>query len=387
MHANTALPWLWDHYVLNGPTGFDSFWRDFLSDNRRRVLFVLGQGFDPRMCVGMETILKGGEVAAADVLMIEFPEGDDSPSRQHHDLVIANVDRLKLLVAARGATMRPHKLAMWSTDKRRIASISAAQVFADPSTVRNYTDIVCDISAMPRGIYFPIIRSLLSLCCNWSISGGEPRPNLHVVVAESVSVDQHIQDEGLDESASYMSGLGLSIELESMKDMPKIWIPVLGENQALQLDKISRHVNPRQVCPVIPFPARDPRRGDSLLLSPEYCRLFFEHFAIDPRDILYADERNPFQVYRQIRMTVQRYAQTFALLGGCRVVLSALSSKLLSLGVLLTAFDLHRHGIPVGIAHVDTRGYILTTPEASATAGSEHAMYHLWLHGDCYDEQ
>ncbi len=48
-------------------------------------------------------------------------------------------------------------------------------------------------------------------------------PNLHAVVAENPSLDAVIQDEGVDDHACYLHGFGASIQMESTRDIPKVW--------------------------------------------------------------------------------------------------------------------------------------------------------------------
>ena len=71
----------------------------------------------------------------------------------------------------------------------------------------------------------------------------------------------------------------------------------------------------------------------------EYQQILFDEQRLDPRNFLYASELNPFEVYRQLRAAVQHYEKVFQLLGGCRVAISPLSSKLMSLGALLVAYE------------------------------------------------
>ena len=42
----------WQNYVLERGDGLTRFWREHLGKRERHVLFVLGLGFDPRMCLG-----------------------------------------------------------------------------------------------------------------------------------------------------------------------------------------------------------------------------------------------------------------------------------------------------------------------------------------------
>ena len=171
----------------------------------------------------------------------------------------------------------------------------------------------------------------------------------------------------------------LSFRPAVSRDLPKVWFPVLGENQLPQLKKIRQLISPvDEVCPVIPFPTRELRRGDDLFLG-ECLDFFFTESRVDPGNVLYVHESNPFQVHRQLTAAVERFSLTFEALGGCRTVFSALSSKVLGLGAVLAAWDLKRRGRLVGMAHVQTKGYSIDESIVAAPV-----LVHLWLAGECY---
>ena len=43
----------WRDYVQVRGVAFDSFWKDHTTGQKRRVLFILGRGFDPRASMGL----------------------------------------------------------------------------------------------------------------------------------------------------------------------------------------------------------------------------------------------------------------------------------------------------------------------------------------------
>ena len=57
MNGTPATGQRWQDYVLERGDGLSGFWREHLGERERRVLFVLGLGFDPRMCMGVEAVL------------------------------------------------------------------------------------------------------------------------------------------------------------------------------------------------------------------------------------------------------------------------------------------------------------------------------------------
>jgi len=368
----------WRNYFLRDDAGFDEFWRPFLAERKRDVLFVLGHGFDARMCDGIERVLSLDGEGARNVVLIAFDEGAESPSQTYLHQRKANGEQLEKLILGRGK-IEHRDIKMFSKDNRRIGARSIAQEFASSAEFRSYTDVVVDISALPRSLYMPLLAKFLALF-DAEAEVGEKR-NLHVIVSHSPAIDVAIVEEGLEESASYLFGFAAAaLESESTSGQPKIWIPVLGKRQRAQLERINQFVMPDEICPLLPSPAQDPREGDSIMIE---CReLLFDQLRVEPRNIIYAAESNPFEVYRQLMRSILHYDRALKPLGGCKVALSAMSSKLASMGVLLAAYELGRRDpkVIVGVAHVESQGYRV---ESTDTAPST-TLFTMWLSGECY---
>ena len=209
-----------------------------------------------------------------DCLVLEYKIGTIFPPPGYKERALTNFEELHRLLSKASGTLRTHDIKVWSEDGTRIASVSAARVFTSIGEVADYTDVLIDISAMPQGIYFPLVRKLLKLYDG--AHREQPQvslPNVHVVVAENPAIDDKIADEGLAESATFLHNFDAS-DREAEEQKPKIWIPVLGEGQSDQLQKIRVFVRPDEVCPVLPFPSSDPRRGDNLIQ--EYQQFLFD---------------------------------------------------------------------------------------------------------------
>jgi len=126
-----------------------------------------------------------------------------------------------------------------------------------------------------------------------------------------------------------------------------------------------------------------PRRGDNLVN--EYRELLFRTFRVEPQNMIYACEWNPFEVYRQIRRTIVDSNTTLQRLGGCKTVVSSTSSKLLSIGAFLAAYECkYGRGLRVGFANVEAKGYNKKDSEEGVTRQRPHTM---WLAGECYDDE
>lgn len=367
----------WANYFLSGGDDFKHFWNSLLCSKPRHLLFVLGQGFDPRMCSAIREIIKQGGEGKRDCLLLVFDEGPSSPSNQHTDKVQQNREQLQQLLVD-PKKISEHEIKMWSPDGRRIGARNAASVFQNIDNVVQYTDIIVDISALPRSIYFPMLGRLLFLI------DAKPNkaslPNLHVVVSESVELDQVIQAQGIDDEATYLHGFSGGVDREATAGIPRVWIPILGEKQIGELERIYDLVHPDEICPVLPFPSNDPRRGDNLIV--EYREILLDRFRVEPRNIIYASEKNPFEVYRELTKTINQYSSSLSALKGCKVVISTLSSKLLSLGALLTAYEFR---IMAAIAHVEARGYIMSVAAEDDPLKSHEELFEIWLAGEAYE--
>ena len=129
--------------------------------------------------------------------------------------------------------------------------------------------------------------------------------------------------------------------------------------------------------PVLPFPAVEPRRADALVL--EHQTVLFEAFKVRASDFVYSDERNPFDLYRALCRLERDYRSALDTLGPTMVVLSAHGSKLLSVGMLLAAYE---RAIPIAAAAADE--YEIVTGVSLETFSEVNQLCCLWLAGAPY---
>ena len=155
---------------------------------------------------------------------------------------------------------------------------------------------------------------------------------------------------------------------------------LLGESQETRLTRIREDLMPNEICPVIPFPSRDPRRGDHIIAS--YQRTLFDDFRVEPKNILYACEYNPFEAYKQIYWAIHRYCDALTELGGCKAFVSPLSSKLLSVGALLACYDHQSHKagrkLHIGMPYVESVSY----DDVGQTENEPRELYSMWIRGE-----
>jgi hypothetical protein len=372
----------WENYVLSRDVEFKTFWEGYLKGGRRNTLYILGVGFDPRTNDGIKSIFAMAAEGARRVIGLRyFSDKEEEKLDQVNERVQNNIDSLQTYLTGKGIEITYRHIILQSPDEKNIASINATALFG-LADIKDYTDVVVDISAMPRGIFIPIIHKLLNLCDANNSQKDAAIINLHVVVTENPRLDAKIQDKAVAEEATFI--YGFSVPEQGLKDQKKVWIPLLGESQTEQFDTIRRSIDPVETCVVLPFPSKDLKRGDKIL--DEYKELLFNDPDFEPRNILYVDESNPFQVYRLLSQTISRYQESFKLLDGCKIIVSALSSKLLSVGAFLAVYESKNGQQNIGIKQVESKGHIIPAAAAAQMPEvlTENIPMHLWLAGDPY---
>jgi len=363
----------WDPYVFRHGTEFEPFWREHFGRRARDVLVVAGLGFDPRASdVSRALRACGGEGRRALWLLCYDNQQQITP--EQHTLVEANRAAFEALFD-QDREIERLEIAM-RTDRGRSATCANTKAAVSrPKDLFGYHDVIVDISAMPRMIALMAVAQLLAL---FDAPGHGPAPNLHVTASELLNHDRAGPEEELDEDVITLTGFSGRLDAESLRN-PKIWMPILGEGQAIRLARIFEKVQPNEICPVIPFPSREPRRGDRIIEG--HQRILFDEFRVEPRNVLYASEYNPFEAYRQVFNAIDRYRDALVELEDCRVFVSPLSSKLLSIGALLACYDhkSQRSGrFHVGMPYVETAAY---GPTVSGTEG-ERELSTMWLTGE-----
>jgi hypothetical protein len=376
MAAFESVPMRWRDYILVRDGEFASFWTTHFAERSRSVLYVCGRGFDPRTCITLRTLAELANGALKETIALEYDEGEGALTQVLRDKATSNWHDMEDILAGKGSCMS-HKIVFRTADGRRVGARNAANVFTEEARLSAFSDIIVDISAMPRSVYFPLVARLLYF--HDQLKGKhQPAPNIHVVVSEDPMLDYQIREEGVDETASFLHPFEGEFNREATGQQPKVWIPVLGEGRTTQFDRIYDLVKPDEVCPVLPSPSRNPRRGDDIVM--EYRDLLFDQLRLDPRNIIYSSEYNPFEVYRQIRKAAIQYHDVLGLIGGCKIALSALCSKLMSLGVLLVGYELKAaNSLQIGIAHIECQGY-----DMPDSVEPNPQPVGLWLAGECY---
>ncbi len=375
----------WENYFMKSNGNFETFWKTYQEKDNPDILFIMGMGFDPRTNLAIESIFSVKTKQRRDTILLRYFKTTDDIETPPVQEVKEHLDRLNSFLETTGFPAAQVKnTVLRSEDDKSIASINATYIIPDFSVFEKYSDIIIDISAMPRGIFIPLINKCLDLVDQYNLVN-DKKKNLHVIVTENSKLDSFIEDRGTDETATYIHGFRIK-EIGKTDEQKEVWIPILGENQTSQFDKIKLELNPVEVCPILPFPCDDLRRGDKLII--EYQERLLNDNNVELKNIVYADESNPFQVYRLLNKTIQRYNESFSLLAGCKIIVSALSSKLLTVGAFMAAYEKKKDGLNIGIMHVESLRHDMKADyeEQKIEIAKHNKLFEIWLAGAPYYE-
>lgn len=325
----TQPPLYWDIPMMvtdsapNGAQALDDVLRT-ASRRNERTLFVMSAGFDPRTTSGLSRFIKA--TGSAPHVLTIHPQ----PSREAiTDALTARRIKNEETIA-RLATRSHREWDYPDVHDEAIAARQLARELTAPECMKDMGTVIFDMSAFPTALAFPMLNALLQRA-----GSAEFPSELLVLVTENPQLDGEITDDGLG-AAHRLSGFGQRSK-QARSDAVRVWAPVLGRGAGPAMKKIADYLDPQEVCPVLPFPARDPRLADQLLL--EHHALIIERFDVQPTSFIYAAETNPFDLYRTLVKFDIDYQAILAPIGGADVTLSSHGSKLLSIGALLAAYE------------------------------------------------
>lgn len=356
----------WSDYVLahDGDGEIERIWT--AAGAGRRVVYLMAEGFDPRTITGLRRFLAAGTYEHVKIVAIGLPATKHELALR---LAAENIAERTRLAAQCGAEVVVIHYPQVS--EPRAAGLRIAHSVISGKHLDGAHHVIVDVSAMPTSIHFALAGGVLKHC----ESTGATR-ELQIVVCDNPALDAAITNQGTA-PADTINGFTNGLDLEAGSKQVRIWAPVLGPGEGIALRAIRDRLEAREICPVLPFPASEPRRGDDLALG--YRQLLFEEMQVNPGDIIYADERNPFDLYRTLSRLNAKFTETLRPLGEVKVILSAHSSKLLSLGVLLAAFE---HALPVVSA--PPTGWSLSSDFDRDTLGKHDQLVCLWIDGSPY---
>ena len=334
-----------------------------------RSLYVLGVGFDPRCLVGLRDFLAIDHQLEPAILRIAMPEAVPATQPLVVELAAIHLEEFERLTTG---------LDVFTLEYPRVeSSYSAGTVIAreitDADRLVGIGHLSIDISSLPSTLYFPVVKAALQAADLQPDSSAHFAGDIQVVACENPAMDSSIRDLGVS-GAAYVGGFRPRGQGDGDLEGTTVWAPVIGENSGSALRAIHAFLEPDDVCPVLPFPAVDPRRSDALVL--EHRNVLLDAFKVTASDFVYADERNPFDLYRALCSLERDYRAALKPLAPTMVALSAHGSKLLSLGVLLAAYE---RKMPIVAAAVE--GYEIVDGARLQDFGDTNQLCCLWLAG------
>lgn len=383
---------LWQKYVFSRGDELHELWDDLFRNRSVRLLYIAGRGFDLRAQKVMGPFVQACKSAAkkidsASLFLIDFAGYELSPELLA--MTEENAAELTRLFSAIG-TSETLGIGLSAGGEDDISANNALRMGAENilKRVQGHTDVVLDVSTLPRVVYVTLLTSLLEMLIvdkdapDALVANGV---NLQMLVAEDPVLDSQIHPEDPSNDLILIPGFASPLQVESVRDWPFVWFPILGEGRVTQFQKVMDSAIPNfaEICPILPHPSRNLRRADQLLL--EYKTPLFDTRQTPTSNILYAHEAHPFEAYRQLLGAMDRYRSSLEILGGCRLVVTPLGSKLITLGASLACYEMRPKILTanygVAIPYAEPRRYIASPLDISS---SQPEICSLLLTGEAY---
>ena len=356
---------------------FEDFWKKYLSKDRP-IKYIMGLGFDPRAMNCFTIIRNYTKPQNMDCKIIKYT-GEPNIDSRLQQMLNHNTELLTETIPKN--EWNDESIVM--TDTSKDVSLAASKSI-EPDELNGYVDIILDINAMPASVYFPITRNILDWIDKDKIKAPDgKRINFHMVVSENSKLDDAIRGTNIDENATFMSKLSTKLQSQANPEQGKVWIPLLGDGQEKQLKNIRKQVlGLVEFRPFFPMPSVDPYRCKNLLMK--HRKFLIDVLETSSKDYVYAHEMNPFEVCKKIYDIAKLYYDLFEPLGGCKIVISPLSSKLMCVGALLATCELLAEGSEAGVVHVMARGYEVVENIDLDSESKKSVPHSMWLAGECY---
>ena len=363
----------WDPCVFHRGPHTERFLRTYLANTDRATLLIAAAGFDPRSTRFAEIVANASKGTRQAILLRE--ERPDPPP-----VLTTLAEEHQAQMQTLFPTFAVHSVNIFAQDHAVVGGRAAARLISNVS-LSGFTDVFLDASALSIGVAFPIVRHLLSTAN--TLPAGETC-NIHVVCCDDPALDGLIHSTPSG-TASPIHGFRGDWGLESKSQAAVLWMPQLSRRKKPVLRQIFQALRNEQpdtvVCPILPFPASQPRLSDDLI--EEFADELQSAWQVDARDMIFADEKSPLDLYRTILRIDDARRRVFESVGGSQIILSPLGSKALSLGALMAALDRD-----FTILYVESIGYsgdAARLQQANNAGTSE--LVHIWLHGDAYGSQ
>ncbi|HEY9869460.1 MAG TPA: hypothetical protein V6D08_09875 [Candidatus Obscuribacterales bacterium] len=360
----------WEPCVYHRGSHTDAFLREYLARQDRRVLLIAGAGFDPRS-VRIAPHFPEALRKTTQAILIREERPNPAPD------LLQRAERHRDQLKTAFPLAEEHAIQIFARDNAIIGGREGAKLMSGQS-LEGITDVFIDMSALSIGVAFPVIKHFIDyLSANPGMA-----TNLHVVASHNPHIDDTVLSNPSDTMApihGFRGGWGL----DEKSRAAILWMPQLGRGKRPALNRIFQMLRNVQedtvVCPILPFPSSRPRLPDELI--EEFAEELQSAWSVDVRDLVYADEKSPLDLYRTILRIDDARRRVFASVGGSQIILSPMGSKALSLGALMASLERD-----FTILHVEAIGYTLDAARADSVTVPDE-LVHIWLHGDAYGTQ
>jgi hypothetical protein len=354
----------WKNPVTHHRDDTTTFIRAYFAEPGRRVLIIAAAGFDPRSAQVTADISQ----VASDCRGIFIREERPKPHPTLIQRAEANVLTLQQAVPDSDIVF----VEIFDRDDSAVVGAKRLTRALDPLLEKGEspTDIVLDVSALSIGISFPLVKFIDGRC-----GGANSKINVHVFAAEDVELDTGIVPTHADQ-AMYIPGFSEGARLDVNAATTRLWIPQLVANRQTALRRIHDFVAAEETCPILPYPAKRLRRADELLEA--FLSELTDAWGVDPRNYLYASEREPLDLYRILLKLDDARKRVYQRHGGSMIILSPVGSKILALGAMLAALE---RDFPV--AYLESVSYELKAIGPPQPV-SPWPVVHVWLSGAAY---
>lgn len=355
----------WDRCLVHMDEKAKAFSESYFSGETKRALIVLGAGFDPRS-VAIASLLAGVMGPRLSALVIREERGADQNAdlREQAD---NNERRIRDLIPNTTVS----DVQIFANDGAVIAGQRMVACLEMQAFDGAITDIVLDTSAMSVGVAFPAARYILDKCKERGSA-----LNFHLMIASNPELDADIHGEPSDRT-SIVKGYNGNFGQTGDDEVASLWLPQLSHRNGTALAKLRNEQDYYKICPILPFPSRNPRQADDLMS--EYVTELLEGWSVAPRDIIYTSERNPVDLYRTLSVLKERFERTVHGHYTSQIVVSPLGSKVMAAGAMMAALE---HDLTV--KYVEALRYDFAPPKAEVTSAPD-LLVHVWLHGYVYD--
>jgi hypothetical protein len=354
----------WENCVAHFDAQVDVFAEEYFGRAEVQCLLVAAAGFDPRS-IGIATLLAGHLGDRLSGLFVREERG--TPDAGLLNAADQNAEQLRKLVP--GCEIA--SVEIFGNDNAPVAGARIASVIRDYNLTPETTDIVLDMTALSIGVAFPAARLLLDHCESRGIA-------FHIMIASNPELDDAITSEPGDRPIAVRGFAGVD-HSDAALEISRIWVPQLAKGRSAALTDIGRSIRDTyKICPVVPFPARDPRRADALIA--EFGTQLIDEWQVDPRDLVYVSESNPLDCYRTLSTLTKRYADAVDRIFVPSIILSPIGSRVMAAGALMAAIE---HDLPV--QYIETVRYDFD-PAKPAVAAAPDMRVHLLLSGPAYSE-